>query len=533
MNDDLTEKPTTTADDLLLARFTQTRDEAAFRELVERHSQLVLGVCTRILHSRHDAEEAFQATFMVLAQKAERIEIKSTLGPWLYGVAYRVAVRAAQKRARRREDTLNTEVMDKQDVFADLTDSHWRAVLDDELNALPKKYREPLVLHYLLGKKNPEIAAELGLTVRTIEGLQRRGKEKLRRRLALKKISLPLAVATLASASKTIEAAAMESLVESTVQASLSWAAGKELAAGYEGAVSLARPEVVAMQSSMIPAAVVASVLIVAGASLGLAGSGAKSEGPPSEAVEKVDLTAEESLAEGKPLKDMAVQLAAAKGEQLSLDEKSIGTLSAGQAVQDKQLAYLPRTLSIHERKIYEAIQQPLKPPLDYIEIPLNQIIQAISGDYQIPIVFDRQALEEMAISEETEISIMVRDLPLKSALNLMLAQVEDLTYVIKHDVLIITSEDAANRIMETRIYNVTSIGLDDELAEDRIVKALTTTVDSDSWADKKGNGKLSLLGNGLISISQTQAVHEKIAAFLAELEEQAEGRKGSGKGSF
>ena len=93
---------------------------------------------------------------MVLAQKADRIEIKSTLGPWLYGVAYRVAIRAAQKRSRRRENPLMNDVMGKDDVFHDLTNSHWRAVLDDELNALPKRYREPLVLHYLLGKEESQ-----------------------------------------------------------------------------------------------------------------------------------------------------------------------------------------------------------------------------------------------------------------------------------------------------------------------------------------------------------------------------------------
>ncbi|MEQ8210363.1 MAG: sigma-70 family RNA polymerase sigma factor [Lacipirellulaceae bacterium] len=525
MKNDQPEKQTP-PDDLLLARFVQTKDEAAFRELVERHSGLVLGVCTRVLHSRHDAEEAFQATFMVLAQKADRIEIKSTLGPWLYGVAYRVALRAAQKRARRREDTLITEVMDKQDVFADLTDSHWRAVLDDELNALPKKYREPLVLHYLLGKKNPEIAAELGLTVRTVEGRQRRGKEKLRRRLALKKISLPLAVATLGSASQSLEAATLETLVESTVQASLSWVAGKELAAGYEGAVSLARPEVVAMQSSMIPAAVLASVLIVAGATFGLAGEKGAKAGSTGEEASAVKLAGDDASPAAKPLKDVAVQLAAATTEVSTPIAEPAKTQAIGynpfSDAGKNYLAYLPRTLRVSERRIYETLEETLTSSLDFQEIPLNQIIDVISEEYGFTIVFDRPALEEFAISEETEVTIKLNNLPLKSALNLMLAQVEDLTYLVKNDVLLITSQDVADSYLETRIYDVNPIGLN----SDAITKVLEATVEHDSWSvNGTGEGMCEPISNGLISISQTQAVHERIAAFLAELEEQVEGR--------
>ena len=128
----------------------------------------------------------------------------------------------------------------------------------------------------------------------------------------MKKISLPLAAATLGSASQSLEAATLETLVESTVQASLSWVAGKELAAGYEGAVSLARPEVVAMQSSMIPAAVLASVLIVAGATFGLAGEKSGKAGSTGEEASAVKLAGDDSEPAAKPLRDVAVQLAAA-----------------------------------------------------------------------------------------------------------------------------------------------------------------------------------------------------------------------------
>ena len=167
--------------------------------------------------------------------------------------------------------------------------------------------------------------------------------------------------------------------------------------------------------------------------------------------------------------------------------------------------------------------KRPLTSSLDFQEIPLNQIIDVISEEHGITIVFDRQGLESLAISEETEITIKLSNLPLKSVLNLMLAQVEDLTYLVNNDVLMITTRDVADSYLETRIYDVNRIGLN----SDTITKVLEATVEHDSWSvNGTGEGMCEPISNGLISISQTQAVHERIAAFLAELQEQVEGRE-------
>ncbi|HMO84333.1 MAG TPA: sigma-70 family RNA polymerase sigma factor, partial [Lacipirellulaceae bacterium] len=149
------------AADWLLQRYVDSGDEAAFRELVVQHSDLVWGVCRRILRHQHDAEEAFQATLMVLAAKAGDVR-RGRLGPWLYGVAYRVAVRAHQRRARRQMDALPQDVAAAaNDSLHGVWEAHWRRALDDELNELPEKYREPLVLHYLQGMTNAQTAAAL------------------------------------------------------------------------------------------------------------------------------------------------------------------------------------------------------------------------------------------------------------------------------------------------------------------------------------------------------------------------------------
>ena len=165
----LSVRPGTTDDGSMLERFAVQGEEAAFQTLVERHGPLVLGVCRRILGDEHDAEDAFQATFLVLARRAGSIRKQSSVASWLYGVALRVASKARVSAARRRTGQLPTE-----DVPAapnmDLAVRELRAVLDEELNRLAEKYRAPLVLCYLEGKTKDEAATELGWPTGTVSG---------------------------------------------------------------------------------------------------------------------------------------------------------------------------------------------------------------------------------------------------------------------------------------------------------------------------------------------------------------------------
>src|SRR6516225_7794703 len=155
-------------DHQLLERFAAGRDEQAFATPLQRHGPMVLGVCRRVLHHLHDAEDAFQATFLILARKAGSIRRSESVGGWLHQVAYHLAVKARASAARRASG-LNPEACNKQgdlmasaDPMAAATWQEVRTLLDAELQQLPDNYRDALVLCYLEGKTHEESAHQLG-----------------------------------------------------------------------------------------------------------------------------------------------------------------------------------------------------------------------------------------------------------------------------------------------------------------------------------------------------------------------------------
>src|SRR5262249_18489924 len=167
----------------LLGRFVQCRDQAAFAELVRRHGPMVRNVCHGILRHCHDAEDAFQATFLVLARKADTIRQRASLGAWLYEVAYHLALRTRATSARQRPLEPGEAAAPVADPLLDLTLREVQLLLHEELRRLPEKYRAPLVLCYLEGHSQDEAARQLGWSRGTVRGRLRRGRDRLRARL--------------------------------------------------------------------------------------------------------------------------------------------------------------------------------------------------------------------------------------------------------------------------------------------------------------------------------------------------------------
>jgi C-terminal peptidase prc len=256
------------SDGQLLERFAARNDQAAFEALVGRHGRLVLGVCRRVLGDAHEAEDAFQAAFLVLARKAASLGRRGSLGGWLYTVAYRLALKAKEDVGRRLRGS-PVPARPVRDPLAELTGRELLAALDEELQRLPEKLRTPLVLCCLEGRTRDEAARALGWTAGAVKGRLERGRERLRRRLAQR--GLPLSAALLpALVHGQAPAALPPPLAAATARAAAALAAGPEGAASASpGAVALAHG---ALQVSSTTRVKVALALLLA---LGVTGVGA------------------------------------------------------------------------------------------------------------------------------------------------------------------------------------------------------------------------------------------------------------------
>jgi RNA polymerase sigma factor (sigma-70 family) len=183
-DDPLSWPPTGCSDRQLLERFVRSRDEGAFERLVRRHGPMVLGVCRRVLGRAEDAEDAFQATFLVLMRKAGVIAHPELLGNWLFGVASRIARKARAQIFRRRRVEQEAVPLAPAQELCDECRRETRAQLVRELARLPLRYREPLALCYLQGLTNKEAARRLGWPTGSISYRLARGRKLLRARLS-------------------------------------------------------------------------------------------------------------------------------------------------------------------------------------------------------------------------------------------------------------------------------------------------------------------------------------------------------------
>ncbi|SIO65713.1 RNA polymerase sigma factor, sigma-70 family [Singulisphaera sp. GP187] len=208
----------------LLDRFVLQHDEAAFEALVTRHGPMVLGVCRQWLRDPNDVEDAFQATFLVLVRKAGSLRDRDLLGNWLYGVAYRVAIRSRAEAAKRW--TRETGGVDDQADPHELSSQERSPWLSEEVNRLPEKYRAPIVLCYLEGRTHEEAAEQLCWPVGTVKGRLARARDLLRSRLSRRGLAPSVGVLT-AALSRDASAAVPVPLIGSTVRAASTLAAAK------------------------------------------------------------------------------------------------------------------------------------------------------------------------------------------------------------------------------------------------------------------------------------------------------------------
>lgn len=254
------------SDAQLLGRYVSRREEAAFRAIVHRHGPMVWGVCRRALRDHHDAEDAFQATFLILARKASSVRPAEMLPNWLHGVARRAAARVGVVASRR--DGREKPLPDLPDPVANPLDIDLPALLDRELGRLPEKYRAPVILCDLEGKTHREAAEQLGWPIGTVSGRLSRARVLLARRMTKHGYGASTGAAVLLLSQATAPAASAIPRV----------AAASSLPAEI---ISLAQGVMKAMLMSKLKAA---SVALAAIAALGASIVGASTPGRPASA---------------------------------------------------------------------------------------------------------------------------------------------------------------------------------------------------------------------------------------------------------
>jgi RNA polymerase sigma factor (sigma-70 family) len=221
----------------LLERFVQLRDQEAFAALVQRHGPMVLAVCQRLLPDCHEAEDAFQATFLILVRKSPSLRQPGQLAPWLYGVAYRTALRLRHKSARWQPAArdLDAQPGPATDPLDRLAWQEVRAILDEEIQRLPGKYRLPVVLCYLQGQSYTEAARSLGWPAGTVSVRLARARERLRQRFARRGLGLTASLLGGLLTREVLAAPLPGVLASATVHAGAAGVGGR---AGLTGVVS-------------------------------------------------------------------------------------------------------------------------------------------------------------------------------------------------------------------------------------------------------------------------------------------------------
>ena len=283
----------------LLERFIGQRDEIAFAALMERHARMVFGVCRRLLPNSHDAEDAFQAAFLVLARKAASIRPREMVANWLYGVAWQTSRKARAVAARRNARERQVAEMPEPAVVNVDASNDLKPLLDRELSRLPDKYRVPIVLCDLEGQGHKEAAEQLGWPQGTLSGRLSRARDLLAKRLRKQGLALHAVPLTVLLAKQAASASVPAALLECTSRAA------PQIAAGQTAAGLVSTKVAVLMESvmrTMLLTKLKIGAAVVCAAVLAIAGTGIYSQHALAQRDKAVEVAQRERpAADGRP----------------------------------------------------------------------------------------------------------------------------------------------------------------------------------------------------------------------------------------
>jgi len=458
----------------LLDRFVGGRDEAAFAALVDRHGPMVLGVCRRLLHDPHEAEDAFQAVFLVLARKAGGIGRKELVGNWLYGVSLKVATRARRLAARRPKtgDVLDYDARRPSvpGPAESVASNEAAARLHEEVARLPERYRAAVVACYFEGKSCEETAALLGCPVGTVKGRLSRARDLLRKRLERRGVTDPAALLTTALAAPDVRASVPAALAAQAVRAGLAAASSPyfvwmtasvastsihSLAEGVLRTMFLAK-----LKSLAIPTGLIAAGLLVAGAGLAASQDDPKpdAEKAPKPAAKAEAAESPDSKAAGEPQSKPAPRRSQQNadlgiGRRRSVPQRSQPIIGPGVVYMNlSNPVYIAKASAFLEahgdtgvnQGIYDALDRKLSIRLgeDSTLGGLLKQVRAVKNTdgKPMPVFVSRAALESEGVDLSTPIELELDDVPLRPVLRLALKDL-GLAFCVRDGILIISTE--------------------------------------------------------------------------------------------
>ncbi len=515
-------------DAVLLRRFVRERDPAAFAAIVTRYERLVMGVAQRQVGDRHRAEDVFQATFLVLAERAGRIRNPGALACWLHGTARRLGLKALSdvQRTQTMTEAVREPAVDDA-AFRHLQEAYERQALDTELANLPESLRLPLVVHYLEGLTGREVAARLELSVDTVEGRLRRGCDRLRERLVRHGIGLGAALVVFQATQQTAMAASA-GLSATTTSAALAWVNHQSLGACSANAVRLAGQELATMTTTKatIVASLAAALCLGTGTVGGLAlGGGAGGPSgvaqPVSTGVATPGSTGHSSGADPFGVDSTSEQATLIAEGERGDPQRAEGREETIELLKVQTSGSVPGgnyfRMSPSRQAIETALERPGL-PLDFVEVPLFEIAAYLSDLYAMPVKLDTDRLTEYGIESDLEVTITTPPaMTVRESLEAVLekAAQENLDYIVRPGRLIITTREFADGYLETIVYGVRD--LEPTLTSEEVA-SLVQDGTSEGWlVAEGGSGSIASLPGGL-QVRAPQRVHREVAQLLDQL---------------
>ncbi|WP_435011353.1 sigma-70 family RNA polymerase sigma factor [Tundrisphaera lichenicola] len=446
----------------LLRRYLDRRDEVAFGAIVARHGPMVMGVCRRVLRDSGDVEDAFQVTFLTLAKKAGTLKRDDPVGHWLYGVAYRVALRARTASARRRLREGSGPIPEVAMIDAP-SDRELGSLIDAELARLPSKYRAPIVLCYVEGLTHEEASQELGWPVGTVKGRLSRARDLLKGRLS-RRGAAPSAGAALPGFLRTSGASVPGSLAGRTTRAALEIAAGSTAGMVSASTAALFHEGIWAMfLTKMKVAGAVFLTLAASVAVLGYQGAdepGARSIGEPA-ALGGQDPQAEANSGDS-PEPEIPTLPADVEAQPPVIPEAEEPSPPAEVEAVSVEVApvdspeppsnWIAQLAEPDTSPMGQAILEVLEKPVAMNfpnETPLEDFLRYLKESTKspefpagIPIYVDPQGLQDAEKTMASTISMDLDGVPIKTTLRLALKQL-GLIYDVKNGMMYITSSNS------------------------------------------------------------------------------------------